>query len=651
MAFLGVPRWPPVARTGRTIRAVCRISKVQGFGAVAAMEAHHLRLRPTTNADPARLDWNQWLLRAEGGLADTVRTKIERAEQLRKEAMAATGGKAPRKRRSDAVLAVEVVLSASPEFFRDDPAAAGTWSEEKLDAWSQASMAWLRERHGDNLVSVVLHLDEATPHIQAVFVPLTEDHRLSGKDVIGGPSELRALQDSYGDAVAPLGIQRGLEGSAATHTDVKAFYAVVNRALDPTPVEIVVETPPVLVGREQWAKTQTQRLEADVVPRLREAEARSGMAELERETLRKATGMVAGLRARTIASVAEVSASRRAQEAAEALQRAAEAREQAWRAQADQARAIPPSAVLEAAGWDLDPTDPHHWIGPGSRISVRGQQYYDHKRGRGGGGAIDLAMHLTGWGFRDTLAWLGEDMGQARVSAGLKAEVEAMESKPPEPFALPAADEGAWEAVRRYLVETRCLPARTVDLLRAGGKVIPLARRVLFTMTSLAGEALGAEARGIEGRKWRGLHARSSRNLGAFRVARGPIGRPVIAYLVESAIDAISLLHLAKPRPEHREVFVSTAGARSHVPWLREQLGDKGRLVVAYDADDVGGQAAAELLKQHPGVLRWRATGEDWNADLVEAERRKAAGPNPTESELGAGSEEPDAGSGHSFPR
>ena len=141
-------RWPPVACTGRTIRAVARLAKLSGFGTVAAMAAHHARTRPTPNADPALLARNEWLIRAEGGLVDAVKTRVERAEMLRKEAAEQAHERAPRKRRSDAVLAVEVVLSASPEFFRPErPWGAGTYDPERLAAWRDASMAWLQARY------------------------------------------------------------------------------------------------------------------------------------------------------------------------------------------------------------------------------------------------------------------------------------------------------------------------------------------------------------------------------------------------------------------------------------------------------------------------------------------------------------------------
>jgi len=67
---------------------------------------------------------------------------------------------------------LRIVVSASPEYFRpDDPTAAGTWDEDRLEAWLAATMAQLRAEHGDDLVYAELHLDEDTPHIHAVVAP------------------------------------------------------------------------------------------------------------------------------------------------------------------------------------------------------------------------------------------------------------------------------------------------------------------------------------------------------------------------------------------------------------------------------------------------------------------------------------------------
>ena len=86
---------------------------------------------------------------------------------------------------------LRIVLSASPEYFRpDDPAAVGTWDEDRLAAWKEASMNQLREEHGADLIFAELHLDEDTPHIHAVVAPTyLKKARVPGKQKRGETPE------------------------------------------------------------------------------------------------------------------------------------------------------------------------------------------------------------------------------------------------------------------------------------------------------------------------------------------------------------------------------------------------------------------------------------------------------------------------------
>ena len=193
--------------------AVLRYGKLKSFAKIAATQGHNLRERPTPNADPQA---KVLIIHGTGDIEGRVRAEVAKCT------------KPPRK---DAVLAVETVLSASPEYFRPgDPLAAGKYDHERMKAWTLASLDWLKQRHGSNLVSVVLHLDEVTPHLQAIIVPL--DHKADGtvslnaKELIGGPARLRADQSGYAQSLAHLGISRGRPKAetAATHTNIKDWY-------------------------------------------------------------------------------------------------------------------------------------------------------------------------------------------------------------------------------------------------------------------------------------------------------------------------------------------------------------------------------------------------------------------------------------------
>jgi hypothetical protein len=64
-------------------------------------------------------------------------------------------------------------------------------------------------------------------------VPLTQDKRLSAKEFIGSRDKMRADQTTYAACVADLGLERGIEGSKATHQTIQQHYAAVDRGVKP----------------------------------------------------------------------------------------------------------------------------------------------------------------------------------------------------------------------------------------------------------------------------------------------------------------------------------------------------------------------------------------------------------------------------------
>ncbi len=47
------------------------------------------------------------------------------------------------------------------------------------------------------IISAVVHMDEKTPHMHLCFVPLTEDKRLSAKEIVGNKKKLTQWQDRF----------------------------------------------------------------------------------------------------------------------------------------------------------------------------------------------------------------------------------------------------------------------------------------------------------------------------------------------------------------------------------------------------------------------------------------------------------------------
>ena len=76
------------------------------------------------------------------------------------------------------------------------------------------------------------------------------------------------------------------------------------------------------------------------------------------------------------------------------------------RRRADAVRAVPLEAVLLARGAVRDRGDRHKWHTEQGPLSVTGPKFINWHDGQGGGGAIDLVMHLAGVEFRTALVWL-----------------------------------------------------------------------------------------------------------------------------------------------------------------------------------------------------------------------------------------------------
>lgn len=190
--------------------AILRTAKLKSWSAIAGSGAHTYRTIETLNADPARAGLNVTGIGTKGHVVQDVQQRIQAVTQ---------------KPRSNAVLALELLLTASPEFFDGK-------SPAEVKKWAQANARWLKETFGrDNVVHLVLHQDETTPHLVAYVVPEKEG-KLNCRAYTGSPVLLQRMQTSYADAMKPFGLDRGLVGSKAKHGTVKHWYAKLNDIAD-----------------------------------------------------------------------------------------------------------------------------------------------------------------------------------------------------------------------------------------------------------------------------------------------------------------------------------------------------------------------------------------------------------------------------------
>lgn len=105
---------------------------------------------------------------------------------------------------------------------------------EDIDAWAKESVDWLKDTFGEeNVLSAVLHLDETTPHIHAVIIPIDERNRLCAFSFTGKKSQMRQMQTTYASRVKRFGLERGEEYSVGSLTsgDIKQFYGRVEKIM------------------------------------------------------------------------------------------------------------------------------------------------------------------------------------------------------------------------------------------------------------------------------------------------------------------------------------------------------------------------------------------------------------------------------------
>lgn len=106
--------------------------------------------------------------------------------------------------RSNSVVALDTIYTASPEFFQ------GKTNAEN-DKFFEDCLRFHQRKFG-HVISAVIHYDETTAHMHVISVPLTKDGRLSARDVIGNRTQMRRAQTEFYEQVGRgYGLERGVQ--------------------------------------------------------------------------------------------------------------------------------------------------------------------------------------------------------------------------------------------------------------------------------------------------------------------------------------------------------------------------------------------------------------------------------------------------------
>jgi hypothetical protein len=254
-------------------------------------------------------------------------------------------------------------------------------------------------------------------------------------------------------------------------------------------------------------------------------------------------------------------------------------------------------------GAEQDRHDTAKWHTAQGVLSVTGMKFMNWQQGVGGGGAIDLVIHVYGMNFKDAVAWLWH-----HFAASAPPERAAPQRR--QLLRLPPQDAGKLLQVRRYLVQTRGLaPSHIESLIESGSLYADTRGNAVFLLLGKENKPVGAELRGTTHRSWRGMAPGSRKDLGFFSV---PAPHAATVVLCESAIDAVSCFALYPDR-----LCVSTSGARPDPAWLTALIDSGYEIYCGFDSDATGEDMARAMIHRHPTVKRLRPSLHDWNDVLT----------------------------------
>ena len=298
---------------------------------------------------------------------------------------------------------------------------------------------------------------------------------------------------------------------------------------------------------------------------------------------------------------------------------------------ADQVRDTPLRDVLAHYGFDVKregttlraKTERHN-------IVVTGSRWFDNKANVGGGGAIDLVMHIAGVDFSVACRSLADEFrplaaAQANLSFPSSSGCQTAPEKKSfeELMALYAVrDDSNWPVARAYLSETRKIDPAIVDELHAVGSI--------YANDHLPNPSLVFLHRDPHG-KVRGATLRDTRHQSAFRPC---LGNKLTAWFtvgnfanadrvvaVESPIDALSYYSLFAGRCDALAV-VSCAGSTVPHELMFQAYDRRQSFVVAFDNDAAGERGWSKAWDDTADWAGFRLSSEcpkhkDWNDDLV----------------------------------
>lgn len=137
---------------------------------------------------------------------------------------------------SNSVVADELIFTATSEYFKDK-------DTDIIKRWGETCLEFVYQDLGYEkwqVLNATIHLDETTPHLHCVIVPLikkfdkrtkTERYTISKKQYVKGIEHLRELQDKYCERLNKAGfeLERGIRGSNNINVKIREYKKLTKK--------------------------------------------------------------------------------------------------------------------------------------------------------------------------------------------------------------------------------------------------------------------------------------------------------------------------------------------------------------------------------------------------------------------------------------
>ena len=272
-------------------------------------------------------------------------------------------------------------------------------------------------------------------------------------------------------------------------------------------------------------------------------------------------------------------------------------------------RNIDLKSVLKLTGAIEDKFDKTKWHTCQGVLSISGTKFINWNQYVGGGGAIDLIIHLKNYDFKTAVLWLSDNFPYDAIKSSPEIKnISKQELK------IPKRDNTKLPKVVNYLVNVRCIPSSLIKYLINSHQLYADPRgNAVFLLLGKEKTVVGAELKGCNNIRWQGMSGGSKKDLGCFYIMKSKS----MIVLCESAIDAISYFVL-----NPNSLAVSTSGANPNPVWLKLFINKGFDIYCGFDSDKVGDNLAKNMIDLYPTVRRLRPPKHDWNDVLINKIKR-----------------------------